>query len=86
MSSLHRDDFTSAGPKHQLDWLRAEMEQKYELKENYRLGPGKLDHKEGRILNRVVRWTQGGIEYEADPRQGEKLITSLGLEGKASRR
>ena len=39
-----------------------------------RLGPGPNDDKEGRILNRVVRWGPGGLSYEADPRHAEKLI------------
>ena len=37
--------------------------------------------KEGCILNRRVRWTEKGLEYEADPRQAEKLIEELGLNG-----
>ena len=50
------------------------MEAKYDLKENARLGGAPNDEKEGRILNCVVRWEPGGITYEADPRQQEKLI------------
>ncbi len=46
-----------------------------------RIGPGAGDAKEGLILNRVVRRTSEGIEYEADPRQAEKLIRECGLEG-----
>ncbi len=84
MTSVHGDDFTTAGPKKQLDWLKRELEQQYELKENYRIGPGPKDLKEGRILNRIIRWTKHGIEYEADPRQAERLIVDLGLEGAKS--
>ena len=51
------------------------MEKKYELTENYRIGPAPGDGKEAKILNRIVRWTKEGLEYEADPRQAEKLIT-----------
>ena len=80
-SSVHGDDFTTTGPKCELDWLRGEMEKRYELTENYRLGPGSEDAKEGKILNRIIRWTAEGLEYEADPRQAEKLITSRGLAG-----
>ena len=54
---------------------------KYELKEAARLGPAPEDAKAARILSRVVRWTTEGLEYEADPRQGEKLVEELGLEG-----
>ena len=32
------------------------------------------------MLNRIVRWTSSGLEYEADPRQSEKLVQELGLE------
>ena len=33
------------------------------------------------MLNRVVRWTSRGLEYEADPRQAEKLIRDTELQG-----
>ena len=52
----------------------------YELRKGGRLGPGDCDEKEGRILNRIVRWTPGGLEYEADPRQCEKLLEETQLD------
>ena len=33
------------------------------------------------VLNRVLRWTDSGVEYEAGPRQGERLLESLCLDG-----
>ena len=57
------------------------METKYELKAAARIGPAEGDDKEARVLNRIVRWTSSGLEYEADPRQSEKLVQELGLEG-----
>ena len=42
-----------------------------------RLGPGAADAKEASCLNRIVRWCDAGLEYEADPRQAEKLIEEL---------
>ena len=33
-----------------------------------------------RVLNRIVRITDGGLLYEADPRHAEMLIKSLKLE------
>ena len=33
------------------------------------------------MLNRIVRWTSQGIEFEADPRQVEKLLREIELEG-----
>ena len=32
-------------------------------------------------LNRVLRWVAGGVAYEADPRQAERLLEGLGLDG-----
>ena len=56
-SSVHGDDFTTAGAKEDLDWFEAQLEAAYELRKGGRLGPGPNDDKTGRILNRVVRWT-----------------------------
>ena len=77
VTSVHGDDFTSSGPKAHLDWMKSQMEAKYELKELARLGPAKDDGKEVKVLNRLVRWTETGIEYEADPRQIERLVVDL---------
>jgi len=78
--SVHGDDFTTAGAKPDLDWFETELEARYELRKGGRIGPGKDDEKEGRVLNRVVRWTDAGLEYEADPRQAERLIEAAGLD------
>ena len=80
-TSVYGDDFLSQGPAEELDWFKAAMTQKYELTETARLGPGPGDDKTAKILNRVVRWTSEGLELEADPRQVEKLVRDLSLEG-----
>ena len=79
-TSVHGDDFTTCGPKRHLDWFEDSLEAKYELKKGGRLGPGRGDCKELTVLNRVLRWCDDGIEYEADPRQGERLLEGLGLD------
>ena len=79
--SVHGDDLTAVGEKKHLDWYKLELEKLYELKETARLGPGPTDDKEATVLNRVVRWTADGLEYEADPRQQEKLLRDLKLDG-----
>lgn len=88
--SVHGDDFTSCGPKDALDWLEETIATEYDISVDPRLGPGKHDAKEGRVLNRIIRWCtrqQMGssprqcIEYEADPRQIERLVAECGLEG-----
>ena len=79
--SVHGNDFTTAGPKYPLDWFEDKLEAKYELKKSGRLGPGHNDSKELIVLNRVLRWTSSGVEYEADPRHRENLLEGLGLDG-----
>ena len=78
--SVHGDDFTTAGPKCELDIFEDQLEAKYELKKGGRLGPGPSDCKEITVLNRVIRWTEEGVEYEADPRQAEKSLEGLSLD------
>lgn len=79
--SVHGDDLTTEGPENQLDWFVGELRKKYEPKGRARLRPGKDDDKEARIVNRLVRWTEEGIEHEADPRQAERLVRDLNLSG-----
>ena len=81
-TSVHGDDFTSEGGKLALDWFESEVAKKYEITISPRPRPGPDDAKEGTCLNRVIRWCDGRIEYEADPRQAEKLIAESGLEGR----
>ena len=69
--SVHGDDFTSTGHKVGLDWLEAQLNSS-ELRDGSRLGPGPDDAKEITVLNRMLRYTPEGFEYEADPRQAEK--------------
>ena len=77
-TSVHGDDLTSSGPKVKLDWLESQLEGKYELRKGGRLGLGDQDAKEILVLNRAIRWTEQGLECEADPRQGERLFEGLG--------
>ncbi len=79
--SVHGDDFTSSGPADALDWLETSIGKEYEITIGPRLGPGPQDAKEGRALNRIIRWCDGYIAYEADPRQIERLVDECGLEG-----
>ncbi len=79
--SAHGDDFTAVGAKEDLDWYEAALAEHYELTLQPRLGPGTEDAKEAVVLNRIIRWTDAGIEYEADPRQAEKLLAECGMLG-----
>ena len=61
-------------------WHEVQLEGKYELRKGGRFGPGPDDATELTVLNRVLRYTPDGFEYEADPRQAEKLLEGLSLD------
>ena len=80
-TSVHGDDSTSSGPKGALDWLEKAIVETYEITIGPRLGPGPEDGKGTRALNRTIRWCDAHIEYEAGPRQVERLVVECGLQG-----
>ena len=78
--SVHGDDFTITGPEDSLMWLEMQMKNKYEIKTEH-LGPGAHQKQEIRVLNRTIRWSPDGIEYEPDQRHAEIIIKEMGVEG-----
>ena len=77
---VHGDDFTALGTTEGLSKYEAGMKKTFECKMKGRLGRGRDDLKEMRVLNRIVRITDDGLLYEADPRHAELLAKSLNLE------
>ena len=57
------------------------MTKSFECKLKGRLGTGPDDCKEMRVLNRIVRISDKGVLYEADPRHAEMLVKAFNLEG-----
>eukprot|EP00969_Alexandrium_andersonii_P014952 653684-Alexandrium_andersonii.AAC.1 len=53
------------------------MEARFLRKVEGKLGGGKYDLKEARLLNWVIRWTPSGYLYGADPRHAEQLVRDL---------
>jgi hypothetical protein len=75
---VHGDDFTMLGHREDLDWFRKMIETKFEIKHK-RMGSGPDELKSVRILNRIVTYTENGIEYEADQRHAEIIGKQMGL-------
>ena len=80
---VHGDDYLSSGYAKDLDWLKECLEKEYEL-QTQRIGVGAGRSVEGKILNRIVRWTSKGYEMEADPRHCELVLKQLNIEGQKS--
>ena len=71
---VHGDDFTLIGPRKSLDWFKARIEGRFEIKYKGRMGPREEDITSVRILNRRITWTDQGIKYESDQRHAEIII------------
>ena len=85
MIMVHGDDFVAVGKGRDLTNARDTLEGKYKIKVEV-LGDGEECKQEVRILNKIVRYTDTGIEMEADPRHAEIVVRELGLENaKASK-
>lgn len=70
-------DHVSSGMQGDLDWLEMELENVYEI-QTKKLGPYSRLDKQGKLLHRIVRCTDGGWELEADPRHAEFVVEQLG--------
>ena len=77
----HGDDFVSLGAPADLYQFRRELEARWLMKFRGMLGVevNSLD-----ILNRVIRVTSTGIEFEADPKHARLLVERLGLSGRSN--
>ena len=76
---VHGDDFTTLASDADMDWYEGELKKSFEIKVRGRLGLGCTGPQEIKILNRIVRWTTEGLEYEADPRHVEIMLAQLEL-------
>ena len=77
---VHGDDFTSLSSDAGLDWIEVVLRKSFDIKVRGRLGVGCPGDNELRILNRIVRVTPRGLEYEADPRHVDLMTSSLKLQ------
>ena len=78
--TVHGDDFTISGPERALTWLEEYLKTAWDVKATT-LGPGSHQAREIRVLNRSIRWTARGLEYEADARHRQVILKELDLEG-----
>ena len=77
---VHGDDFTFEGPPDALKEVTDALRKVWLVSVRTTLGPEPGDDQEVSILNRIIRWTEDALLYEADPRHVEKLLKEAGLE------
>ena len=66
-------------PRGNLLWLQGHLSERWDIKATM-LGPESHQAQECKVLNRSIRWTARGIEYEADPRHRQVILKELSLE------
>ena len=77
---VHGDDYASTGDLKNLKWLQTELESRFDMKTQVVGHSGKEGVvEEARILNRIVRATRDGWEYECDQRHVEIILEQLEL-------
>ena len=78
-SLIHGDDFVSVGGYEQMKRFRKVLEKRFKIKTQIVGDRGGEELTEARVLNRILRVTPNGWEYEADQRHIDMLIEGLGL-------
>ena len=81
-SLVHGDDFVTVGRRAEVSKFNKKMAARFDIKTSV-IGP-RVDYgevKEAKVLNRIVRLTPEGYEYEADQRHADMIVEQLGLKG-----
>ena len=77
MCLVHGADFVSAGGSTNLVWLKTQLSKRFQIKTKL-MGLKAGESREERILNRAIRVTPDGWEYEADQRHADLIIQDSG--------
>ena len=80
---VHGDDYVASGASVDLEWFKSELEKAYEIQTQH-IGYAKGRPREGKVLNRILRCTEGGFEIEADPRHAELVMEQMQVEAEKS--
>ena len=75
---VHGDDFITSGSREHTKWFKEALESRFEIKTKV-IGMGRGEEREERVLNRVLRVTDEGWEYEADQRHAELIVEGMNL-------
>ena len=78
VSLVHGDDFVCMGNRQKIAKIRKALEDRFKI-ETQIMGSGTEEQSEARALNRIIRVTDEGWEYEADQRHADMLRQGLSL-------
>ena len=77
---VHGDDFISVGHREGMAEFRRRLEERFKTKSQLVGARAGEECTEARVLNRIIRVTPQGWEYEPDQRHVDLLIDGLGLQ------
>ena len=75
---LHGDDFVTVGSERSLLWFKGVLKSKFETKTKI-IALESDDEEATRVLNRVIAFTDQGVEYEADQRHAESIAKDMNV-------
>ena len=78
LAYVNGGDFVGVGMPKELKWTQTKMKRTYKIKVEV-LGPDKDQTKYARVLNRIIRWTDDRIEYQADLRHVKIIPKQLNI-------
>lgn len=76
---VHGRDFVTTGGRDRCMWFKDKLSASFQIKTKV-VGKGPGEAKEESVLNRVVRRTEDGWEYEADQRHADILIQAMHMD------
>ena len=79
LTLVHGDDFVSVGHRENMRKFKKQLEGRFKTKSQVIGTKADEESSEARVLNRVIRVTPNGWEYEPDQRHVDMLVDGLGL-------
>ena len=78
VTMVHGDDFVTTGDRDSCKWFKDKLSARFQIKTKV-IGKGPGEVEEESVLNRVMRRTKEGWEYEADQRLADILVKSMNM-------
>ena len=78
--NVHVDDFLCLANSKEMKWLEESLAKNFLLKKEI-LGPGATETRTVNYLGREIRWTNEGLEYEADSKHVQILLQERQMTG-----
>ena len=76
---VHGNDLFPTGSREQMERFKKKLEGRFEIKTKV-IGSGEEESQEEKVLNKIIRWTASGWEYEGDRRHEEIVVRTLDLQ------